>query len=160
MKRPVNLGIASLKALLMVVVLGTVAHGSLPYLPLIGPPPLRIQTVKAPAEAGLHLAGGQATNLTAVAARDATNVTGVATSLAVSGAGGADKSLGDAFSATIFQMPTPDLMGISPQMLATYFLPVMQGTNTVPAGLVPISFMAPLPSEKPVKSSHAEYKVK
>ena len=54
MKRPVNLGIASLKALLMVVVLGTVAHGSLPYLPLIGPPPLRIQTVKAPAEAGLH----------------------------------------------------------------------------------------------------------
>jgi len=30
----------------------------------------------------------------------------------------------------------------------------------VPAGLVPISFMAPLPSEKPVKSSHAEYKVK
>ena len=105
MKRPVNLGIASLKALLMVVALGTVAHGSLPYLPLIGPPPLRIQTVKAPAEAGLHLAGSQATNLTAVAARDATNVTGVATSLAVSGAGGRTSLWGTRLAPQFFRCP-------------------------------------------------------
>ena len=55
-------------------------------------------------------------------------------------------------------MPTPDLLGITPQMLATYFRPIQLGTNSaVPIMPFQVIFMPPMP---PDKSSHAEYIVK
>lgn len=160
MKRPVKLGIASLKTLFAVVVMGAVAHGSLPYLPLIGPPPLRVQAVKRPPDTLVKFIGSTVTNLPAVEAKMAagsTNVADAGPAKPVLVAPESNKSLGDTFSATVFAMPTPNLLGISPEMLATYFRPVQRVTNIVPVGLLPITFMPPLP---PDKSSHAEYNVK
>ena len=69
-----------------------------------------------------------------------------------------EQSLGDAFTASVFMLPTPDLLGISPQMLASYFRPVQLGTNYAAlTGPFHVTFMPPLP---PDKSSHAEYIVK
>jgi len=157
---------ASLKALGAFLVLGAVAHGSLPYLPLLGPPPLRIQAVKRPPpnNAVVKFVGSTVTNLAAMAAIEAKLPAG-STNPAIVGPSkpalisipDTDKALGDTFSATVFALPTPNLLGISPEMLATYFRPVQRGTNIVPMGLLPITFMPPLP---PDKSSHAEYNVK
>lgn len=65
------------------------------------------------------------------------------------------------FASSIFALPTPDLMGISPEMLTAYFRPVQLGTN-VPAfnGPFHVSFLSPLPPGLPDHSSHAEYIVK
>ena len=92
-----------------------------------------------------------------------TNATGDAATapFAVPGPFGAnaDKSLGETFSASVFALPTPDLLSITPQMLTTYFHPVEFGTNAAGlAGPFHVSFMPPLP--QPDKSSHAEYIVK
>jgi hypothetical protein len=174
MKRPVKLGIASLKALSALVVLGTVAHAGVPYLPQIGPPPLRVAVVKAPP---LNLITFKetpavaATNSPAVAEAKAAVVATNAFNLTAPVAPGPfvietpDQSLGDAFAASVFAMPTPDLLGISPQMLATYFRPVQGGTNFfAPNDPFHVVFMPPLPPLVPVlvpdKSSHAEYIVK
>jgi hypothetical protein len=169
MNRLIKPGIASLKALGAFLVLGAVAHGSLPYLPLLGPPPLRIQAVKSPPpnNAVVKFVGSTVTNLTAMATTAAIEAKSTAGSTnpaivslhqpALIGIPDSDKALGDTFSATVFTLPTPNLLGISPEMLATYFRPVQRGTNVVPMGLLPITFMPPLP---PDKSSHAEYNVK
>src|SRR5580692_3589355 len=89
MKRPVKLGIASLKALGAFVALGVAAHAGIPYLPQIGPPPLRVAVVKTPP---LNLikfqetSGVATTNLPAVAeaktAAVATNVLNLTTPVA------------------------------------------------------------------------------
>jgi hypothetical protein len=152
-------GIASLKALGAFLVLGAVAHGSLPYLPLLGPPPLRLQAVKSPPpNRVVKFVGSPVTNLAAIEMKlpaGSTNPASVSPEKpALISLPDTDKALGDTFSATVFALPTPDLLGISPQMLATYFRPVQRGTNIVPVGLLPITFMPPLP---PDKASHAEY---
>ena len=75
--------------------------------------------------------------------------------------GEADQSLDETFSASIFALPTPDLLGLTPQMLATYFRPVRFGTNAAAlTGPFHVGFMPPLPPPEPDKSSHAEYIVK
>ena len=168
MKRPVKLGIASLKALGIVVALGAAAHASLPYLPLIGPPPLRVQAVRSPvAIAETKVADvavsnnpvavtqtNKASTTNAETSGVADNAVAPAATLAVPSA---DPTVEDAFTGSVFAMPTPDLLGITPQMLATYFHPVQFGTNAVLTGPFRVSFLPPLPPEK---SSHADYIIK
>ena len=165
MKRPVKLGITTLKALGTVVALGAAAHASLPYLPLIGPPPLRLLAVKHPSAAVIKFVAPPAAAATnpapTVAAGVFPGVTNATSSGTPAFAGpligpGAEQSLGDTFTGSVFALPTPDLLGITPQMLATYFHPVQFGTNA-PDGLIRIGFMPPLPPET---SSHAEYILK
>ena len=173
MKRPVKSGIATLKALGVVLALGAAAHASLPYLPLIGPPPLRVQALKNPNAAAIGKfaasSAAAATNtLGALAAGGipgTTNATSTAASAAfLAGAGPlgglhAEPSLEEAFSASVFALPTPDLLSITPQMLAAYFRPVQFGTNSAAlVGPFHVGFMPPVPS--PEKSSRAEYIVK
>jgi hypothetical protein len=69
-----------------------------------------------------------------------------------------ERTLGDSFTGSVFELPEPDLVGISPEMLALYFHPVLSGTN-LPAPLrhYPVSFMPPMP---PDKESRAVYQVK
>lgn len=164
---------AGLKALATFVALGAVAHASLPYLPLIGPPPLRVQVVKSPPVSVVKfqakptlpaakppLAGAADASAVPALAVTATNVTAPAMPVvfALPVAETPGQSLGDAFSSSVFDLPTPDLLGITPQMLATYFRPIHFGTNAaVLAGPFHVSFVPPLP---PDKSSHAEYIVK
>jgi hypothetical protein len=165
------MGIATLKALGIMVVVGAVAHASMPYLPLIGPPALRLQTVKTPPPGLLTFQPrtalafpATATNSPAasLAAAAVTNtlalppITPVQTMPAP--APSPELALGDNFTAPILSLPTPDLLGITPQMLATYFRPMQLGTNSaLLAAPFRVSFMPPLP---PDKSSHAEYIVK
>jgi hypothetical protein len=163
MKRPVKLGIASLKALAVFVVLGAVAHAGMPYLPLIGPPPIRFPAVKSSAPAVVKFEATPAlfaTNLLmAPAMSAATNLTVPLPTPATMVLETPSGALGDTFTSSIFQMPTPDLLGITPQMLATYFHPVQMGTN-FPAPTAPfqVIFMPPVPPD--TKSSHAEYILK
>jgi hypothetical protein len=167
MNRPVKMGNASLKALATVIALGAVAHASLPYLPLIGPPPLRVQVARSPSANVVKFLAKPAappTNSPLAAAA----LTSTAPALAMVGpaipagfvppvAENPEQSLGDAFSTSVFPLPTPDLLGITPQMLATYFRPVQSGTNSTFVGPFHVSFVPPLP---PDKYSHAEYIIK
>jgi hypothetical protein len=174
MYRPVTPGTSSLKALSIVVALGAVAHAAIPYLPLIGPPAMRVQKIKSPTAAVVKFqeikkADSAATNtLPTLGSKNFpadTNAIKAAETMIPWIAGlltGAnpdtDTPLSDTFTASIFDLPTPDLLGISPQMLATYFRPVKGGTNTVGlVGAFPLSFVPPVP---PDKSSHAEYIIK
>jgi len=163
-----------LKALSAMVVLGAVAHASMPYLPLIGPPPLRLQVVKkAPGNFLKFLAqpppapatAMTATNSLVAAESGAPGSThGIAAAPLVSlvsapaSAPSPELLLGNELAGSILTMPTPDLLGITPQMLATYFRPLQLGTNSaLLTAPFRVSFMPPLP---PDKSSHAEYNVK
>jgi hypothetical protein len=169
MKRPVKLGIASLKAFGAVFVLGAVAHASMSYLPLIGPPPLRVQVMKSPvaAPAVVKFAAAPALTASNSQATAEASIASVVTNLTVPSipaiygpflTPAPDQSLGDTFTASVFTMPTPDLLGITPQMLAAYLHPVQFGTNsTTLIGPFHVSFTPPLP---PDKSSHAEYIIK
>jgi len=139
MKRPVQLGRASWKALGAVVALGAGAHAAMPYLPLIGPPPLRVQTVKSPASVIAMLETTPAlaaTNLPVFVdsknSTDTTNLTGVELPTALQPLIGPDTgtSLEDTFTATIFALPTPDLLGLTPQALAAYFRPLPRARIT------------------------------
>lgn len=152
------------------VALGIAAHAAVPYLPMIGPPALRVQVIKSPATGVVKYEGTKAnsilaTNLAAAGSKEAPAAGNDSTNLAAGGrapgsgsAEDGDRPLSDTFSSTIFALPTPDLLGINPQMLAAYLLPVQYGTNTArPEGMLPLSFIPPLP---PDKSSRAEYNVK
>jgi hypothetical protein len=168
MKRPVNLGSASLKALAAVVALGAVAHAGLPYLPLIGPPPLRVQAAKSPVVSVVQFEAQPAVAVTnsnpppVVVSKEfpgTTNATGgnVAATPLPMVASTPEESLGQTINSSVFALSTPELMGITPQMLATYFHPVQIGTNTALTGPFRISFLPPV---TPEKSSHAEYIIK
>ena len=174
MKRRMEAGSASIKALAIVVALGAAAHAAIPYLPQVGPPPLRIQVVQSPATplmARLETTNTPSITATNVAATIETNISKTVASLVSTNNGSPteitsvstaqplpESSPGDALTTSIFALPTPDLLGITPQNLATYFRPVQFGTNSTPV-LVPfsLSFMPPFP---PDKSSHAEYIIK
>jgi len=172
MKRNEIMGTTSLKALGIVVALGVVARAGLPYLPLAGPPPLRMLSVKNPqAAAVIPLATGKppfATNTlpnleAAVPGAARTNVAfaGLTNSVSTESliSAGYDNPLADPRTAAIFAMPTPDLLSITPQMLATYFHPVTFGTNGGGfVGPYPVGFTPPLPQANP--PSRAEYILK
>ncbi len=165
-----------MKALCAMVVLGAVAHASMPYLPLIGPPPLRTQVVKKASGNFLRFLAQPAPPAAPATATTATNSLVAAGSGAPGSARGIaapplaslvsapasaqspETLLGNELAGSILTMPTPDLLGITPQMLATYFRPLQTGTNSaLLAAPFRVSFTPPLP---PDKSSHAEYKVK
>ena len=175
MQRPVKLGIASLKALGTVLALGVAAHASMPYLPLIGPPPLRMQPARSPrpaitrfeefqpatAPTATNLAAATGTNALAASTPEAASPTNgpdaTVRAAAPAATGAPDATLGGAFPASILSLPTPNLLGITPEMLAAYFQPGL-GTNAAAlTGPFRVSFIPPLP---PDKSSHAEYNVK
>jgi hypothetical protein len=169
MKPFANHGTASLKALALILALGVVAHASLPYLPLVGPPPLRLLASKKPHAAVVKieaLAVAASNTVAAVEAKAfpaATNSPGASLVADTGPFNGlaADRTLEDTFSASVFALPTPDLLSLTPQMLATYFHPVELGTNfPLATGPFHVSFMPPLPPPEPVKSSRAEYIVK
>jgi hypothetical protein len=166
MKRPVKSGAASLKALGIVVVLGAAAHAGMPYLPLIGPPPLRMLATKNPHTAVIikleAIPTATSTNTLAdVEAKVLAGMTNAATTFYAasdpSAGAPANPSLEQTYGTSVFALPTPDLLSITPQMLATYFRPVQFGTNAAVVGPFHVGFMPPLP---PVKPSHAEYIVK
>jgi hypothetical protein len=172
MKRPVKLGIAPLKALSALVVLGAATHAGTPYLPQIGPPPMRVAVVKSPPSGFVKLMETPAmvaTNPPSIAdAKNSASGTNVVNVAALPEAPAPfvmetpDQALGDTFAASVFPLPTPDLLGISPQMLASYFHPVQAGTNF--SGPLRVIFMPPmpplLPPLVPDTSSHAEYILK
>lgn len=141
-----------------------------PYLPLIGPAPLRLQPIVShSATASWKQVPGpsmtSATNTAALAETAVTTVAGTnaASPSMISLAGnsphpGDAQVLGDSFAASVFSLPAPDLLGISPEMLATYFHPVQLGTNAVGVlGPFHVSFTPPV---APDNSSHASYIVK
>jgi hypothetical protein len=162
----VKSGLETWKSLGTFLVLGAVAHASLPYLSVVGPPPLRFQARVHHAAPKLAAADLVATNSPLTLAQTklspaatalplaATNGTAVTSSVAP----GLDAvpAVGGALSQTVLALPTPDLLGITPQMLAFYFHPVQTGTNATSFAF-PISFTPPTP---PDKSSQAEYIVK
>ncbi|HUC84609.1 MAG TPA: hypothetical protein VL970_05395 [Candidatus Acidoferrales bacterium] len=164
-------GSASLRALTIVVALGAMAHAAMPYLPLIGPPSLRVPAVKSLAAEVVKFEANQgaplpATNPPPVIASEVSPGKGDPTNAAASAlayalalpAPAPETPLSNTFTSSVFELPTPDLLGISPQMLAGYFHPVEPGTNSaVMTGMFPLSFTPPLP---PDKSSRAEYNVK
>jgi hypothetical protein len=174
MKRNRTIETDSLKVLVIVIALGTVAHAGLPYLPQVGPPPLRVLTAKnANAAEIIRLANGTkppATNTLAdIEARALAMPTnqpawaGITNSVSTAPlpaiGSSSDNPLSDARTASIFAMPTPDLLSITPQMLAAYFHPVVFGTNVNAfVGPYPVSFTPPLPPNPP--PSRAEYIVK
>jgi hypothetical protein len=178
MNKRVKLRIALLKALAIVATLGAVAQAGVPYLPQIGPPPMRVATVKSPSVGVLKLietpvaAPTNSPSSVAATPSDVTNTMNSAGSTASTTPAASapfvvqtpDQSLGDAFSTSIFTLPTPNLLGISPEMLATYFHPVQTGTNFPgPNSPFRVSFLPPMPPLlQPLvdKSSHAEYIVK
>jgi hypothetical protein len=169
MQRPVKLGIASLKALGTVLALGVAARASMPYLPLIGPPPLRMQPARSPAPAVTRFEEFQpatvptATNLAAATGTNALAANNPNAASTTNGpdatvrAAAPDATSGDAFAASVLSLPTPNLLGITPQMLAAYFQPGPETNSAALTGPFRVRFIPPLP---PDKSSHAEYNVK
>ena len=170
---------ASLKSLATFVALGAVAHAAVPYLPLIGPPPMRVQVIKSPATAmvkflatstvpNTNTAGLTESAAIVVPTNTAHSSVSTGSPLQISAASAPaifpsvpESVMGDTFSGTVFAMPTPDLLGISPQMLATYFHPVQIGTNPLlVAAPFHVTFIPPLPPPAEDHSSHAEYIVK
>ncbi len=167
---------SSLKALAIVVTFGAIARAAVPYLPLIGPVPLRFQAVKKPADGSVkfeaaqgaslvnsnNLAGQTALGTGRGSQGDSTNATDPAMAsilnpIATNGPD-SERTLSDSFTASVFELPEPDLVGISPEMLAMYFHPVLTGTNLATSMLqYPLSFTPPLP---PKKESRAIYNVK
>lgn len=159
--------------------IGTAVHAAMPYLPLIGPSPLRFETEKHPANAvpesvasPVTVIGTNTSQMTVTPTSARTNETptvtatvaaagsnqlssGLATPI-VSQSGDFDPAM-DGFSPAVFALPTPDLLGITPQTLATYFHPVHFDTNALVVGAFPLSFVPPMPTDK---SSHAEYIIK
>jgi hypothetical protein len=159
-----------LPALAVVVVTGTAAQGGLPYLPQVGPPPLRILASKNPAAADViklmttqTAASNTLARIEAQAIAMPTNSASIGLTNAISsspfGLGTPENPLSDSRTATIFALPTPDLLGITPQMLVNYFHPVTSGAGTnIFIGPYPTGFTPPLTA--PDKSSRAEYIIK
>jgi len=165
--KPVKFGFASLKALGVFVAFGVAAHAAMPYLPLIGPAPMRVQTPAKSSLAVIQFGNripAAATNLPVALETKETKssvkpagtnnnlepVISAAPSPAVTVP--ADDASVALPPTPVFALPTPDLFGVTPQMLATYFNPVPFGTNAFQ-----VTFLPPLP---PGKSSHAEYQLK
>ena len=162
--------------LAVLLAIGTAVHAAIPYLPQVGPPSLRVEAVKSSAIVVAKIAPTKsspvATNTTPTtpvvpapaklaATSDKTaptnNTPAEVTTAAPTPPPDASQSLGQTFTASVFTLPTPDLVGITPQMLVTYFHPVQLGTNSA-ITTFPLSFVPPMPAD--IKSSHAEYILK
>ena len=158
-------GAASIKALIGMLMIGIAAHAGLPYLPLNGPPPVRVAEVKkSPTATVIALekaAAKNSTNTLAVAkptASGTTNSTMAITEIPDAPLVGTASATDVTFVAPGGELVAPGMLGITPQMLATYFRPVNFGTNGgVIGGVLPIGFVPPFTRPE---SSRAEYIVK
>jgi hypothetical protein len=168
--------ITLIKAFVLAAGVATIARASLTYLPLTGPAPLRVAMVKTsvqPAEPKIafvtplpaHDTNSPAavenciadTNPVVISSRPSDDesklppiVIGADNPLQVPGTSGAN-------GASIMQLATPDLMGITPEMLATYFRPNAASTNAV---VVPVPFRVGFVPPLAPASSHSEYNIK
>jgi len=154
------------------------ARGDVAYLPFIGPPPLRFQTVVTPAqppsarlvlpepratESTNAVAAGGGVPLPAAVSKPAQAVVEAvslpATNNAVSAAPAAPKSSEISATPAVMPIPADNLLSVMPQMLADYFVPG-GGTNAgsiVVAAPVRVLFVPPSPQSD--TESRAEYKV-
>lgn len=161
--------IGLVKAFILAVGIATAARAGLAYLPLAGPPQLRVLAVKnakqVPAPTIETATAHSETNALAPLATSTANSNNTASVIIAAPTDNlppivmsTGNALDSVFTTPIFALATPDLMGITPQMLATYFHPVAFGTNGVEV-VAPfrVGFVPPL---LPEKSSHAEYIVK
>jgi len=161
---------ALLKAFIVALGLGAVAHAGLGYLTLAGPPPLRMVPAKNPASVVVPIDLSADTNMAAKLADNESEKLLATGNVALAGqtnstddvlpiALGAGNVSDDPFAPAVFALAPPDLMNITPQMLAAFFHPVTR-TNAVAEAAIPMPVMFMPPSTKPPPSSHAEYIVK
>lgn len=157
------------KAFIVALGLGAVAHAGLGYLPLTGPPSLRLQAAKNLNAAMAQINLTTDTNfLAALAAKDAIGLPATNTMTAFTETNstadlqpialGAGNVSDDPFGPAVLSLTPPDFLNITPQMLTAFFHPVPRGTNTT-AVLSPVMFMPPQ-FKVAQPSSHAEYIVK
>jgi hypothetical protein len=162
---------ALLKAFIMALGVGAMAHAGLGYLPLAGPPPLRMVAAKNPptdaapwslaadTNFAVTLSAAEAINMptNSLAALGETNSTDDVLPIGL----GAGNVSDDPFSPAVLGMAPPELLNISPQMLTAYFHPVARGTNTAANVIAPMPVMFMPPQVQTLQpSSHAEYIVK
>ena len=163
-----------IKALILAVAVASAARAGTAYLPRTGPPALRMLAVKSPKVASVmttqistNLAAGD-TNCPDIRALN-TNTTET-----VVGSAGFSPNFGGTLpaitmgpgnpleapnGASVFALPSQDTMGMTPQLLATYFQPLVLGTNgTAVAAPFRVGFIPPL--AEPEKSSHSAYIIK
>jgi hypothetical protein len=166
-----------IKALILAVGVASAARAGTAYLPRTGPPALRMLAVKspkltpmiaAPAMNSTNLATGD-TNCPEIRALN-TNTT----ETVVGSAGGSMPNYGGILpaitmgpgnplegpnGASAFALPAQNTMGMTPQILATYFQPLVTDTNgTAVAAPFRVGFIPPL--AEPDKSSHSAYIIK
>lgn len=158
-------GAASLRALVGMVMIGIAAHAGLPYLPLAGPPAMRLEPKKIPTAPVVvaTTAIKAPTNLPPVlkTLTMTTNVSEGETNLPVEIVGMPGGTADQTFVTPGFTVTGQGMGSITPQMLATYFRPVTIGTNTgVIGGMLPIGFVPPFTRPETHADSHAEYIVK
>jgi hypothetical protein len=162
-----------IKAFVLAVGVATVARAGLSYLPLTGPAPLRVTVVKSPAQppepkiAFIAALPAHDTNSPAAVENCVADTNPIVISSKPSDDAptlppivlGADNALQipGTTAAPIMQLSTPDLMGITPEMLATYFHPNAAGTNAV---AVPVPFRVGFVPPLAPPSSHSEYNLK
>lgn len=150
-----------LQAFILAVSVASVARAGFSYLPLTGPPALRILAVRTPKTVPVAILAPTPVALV-TNADDCTNVAAVAND-----AGpllppvnlGAANPVDSAPGTPGFVLPAQDMLGMTPEMVAAYFQPVAVGTNGV---ALPVQFRVGFipPLADPDKSSHAEYIVK
>ncbi|MFO1486980.1 MAG: hypothetical protein U1F65_00740 [Verrucomicrobiota bacterium] len=136
-----------------------VAEAGSAYLPVTGPTPLRFEVAMVkPAMNPALLTQNRAPEAPAVPSPTATNAV-AETPVEVRVSASAPPVIEPPAPYTI--RPAADnLLIITPQMLGEYFKPVASGTNNSGAGVfVPVPFNFLPPTEKPVRSSRATYKV-
>ena len=145
------------------VMIGMGAHAGLPYLPLVGPPPMRVAAAKpSPVSSVIALEKSAANSVTNVPpvleTVAATNILIPETNAPVEMLALPSGPVDPTFGPSVFNSTEPGMVNLTPQMLATYFRPVVMGTNTaIIGGVLPIGFVPPFTRPE---SSHAEYIVK
>jgi hypothetical protein len=173
--------IGLIKALILALGTASMAQAGGAYLPLTGPPAMRVLAVKSPKltpmmavsamkiETSTNLAAADTNCLDIKAFNTNTTETVVSSAGGNSGAGygptlpaivmSPGNPLEVPNGASMFTLPSQDTMGITPQILATYFQPMVLDTNGA-AIAVPVRVGFIPPFAQPDKSSHAEYIIK
>ena len=161
-----------IKALILSIGVASVARAGIAYLPLTGPPALRMLAVKSPKPAPVENISTAVkvttTNMPDVNVKSCVDTNAVelsahsgtaeATNFMMMASASSDPLMISA-GGPVFAPPAQDFTGITPQMLVTYFQPGDNGTNGANAnGPFHINFIPPF--AEPDKSSHAKYTVK
>ena len=157
-----------IKAFILAVSVATVARAGMAYLPLTGPAVLRVLAVRPPPQIQTTVVAAKPP---AIAPENCTNIfpETVAASTSTNSAFplppltmGAGSPLDVSAGTSIFVLPSPDFLSITPEMLAAYFTPAALCTNGASGLVVPapfhVGFVPPLLQIQ--KSSTAEYIVK